>query len=466
LGCPLVGVWAEFLSIIREEVGSRVVETWFKAISFHSWDERQNTVYLEVPNTFVKSWIQKNYVPLFETHLGRLLHVDKPRVAFLGSGEEEKMPAPTLVVPTPTMSVIPARSAYQKEELVHTHGGKRFGHINSSYSFDAFVVGPSNSLAFAAARAITEQPGSLYNPLFVYGSSGLGKTHLLHAIGNGIRMQHKGASILYQTTDRFVNEFIQAIRFNKVTKFQAKYRSVDVLLIDDVQFISNKEQTQEAFFHIFNALHDARKQIVFSGDTFPQDLPGVAERLRSRLSWGLVTDLQMPSLETKVAILKKKASFSHAHLDDDVAHFIASYARSNIRELEGALIRVMAYASLTKQEINFDLAQRVLQRAHEMPEKKEAVHLSGIVKAVCKFYPYTLHELCSKSRNKELTQARHVAMFLMKKLTQQSLRDIGNFLGGRDHSTVMHGLQKIEDEIHTNADLKKTMQQIEREIVS
>lgn len=460
----LAAVWDEFLTIIREEVGSRVVETWFKAICLHSWDEQQKVVYLHVPNAFVKSWVQKNYVPLFQMHLGRLLHVEKPQILFIGVGDAPEKKDDVDLAPSQSVSIIPARTIHTKSQLVHTDGGKRFGHINASYSFDAFVVGPSNSLAFAAAHAVMEQPGILYNPLLVYGSSGLGKTHLLHAIGNGVRMRNRRASILYQTTDRFVNEFIQAIRFNKVPKFKEKYRSVDVLLIDDVQFISNKDQTQEAFFHIFNVLHDARKQIVFSSDTFPQDLAGITERLRSRLSWGLVTDLQMPSLETKVAIVKKKASLSGVDLDDTVAHFIASYARSNIRELEGALIRVMAYGSLTKQDITLELAQRVLQRTHEAHEVVHAVNFSAIVKNVCKFYSYTVQELRSKSRNKELTQARHVAMFLMKKLTQQSLRDIGHFFGGRDHSTVMHGLQKISHDLETNSDLQQKVRLIEREI--
>ena len=214
-----IAVWNEFLSIIREEVGSRVVETWFKAISLHSWDDAQNVVYLQVPNAFVKSWVQKKYLPLFQVHLGRLLHAENPRVAFVDADTSEQVTSKKGVIKE-KISIVPARAARSKSEVVHVPGGKRFGYINGSYSFDAFVVGQSNSLAFAAARAITEQPGILYNPLFIYGSSGLGKTHLLHAIGNGVRMRHRNASILYQTTDRFVNEFIQAIRFNKVQNFQ------------------------------------------------------------------------------------------------------------------------------------------------------------------------------------------------------------------------------------------------------
>ena len=324
-------------------------------------------------------------------------------------------------------------------------------------------MGPSNSLAYAASRAVTEQPGLRYNPLFIYGKSGLGKTHLMYAIGNEIKARYKDASVLYQTADRFVTEFISAIRFNKVHTFQERYHAIDVLLIDDMQFISNKEHTQEAFFHIFNALYESRKQIVFSSDAYPHDIKGIAERLRSRLTSGLVTDIREPSLETKIAILKKKSSMNEEQLADDVAHFIASQGFCNIRELEGALIRVTAFAALTKQQITIDLAQKVLLRVYHNPENN-LVNFKKILKGIEKYSSYTLHDLCFKNRNKELSEARHLAMFLMKKMTGKSLRDIGGFLGGRDHSTVMHGLQKIEEHIKQDAVLQEKVKRLEREI--
>ena len=466
------GIWDEFLKIAREEAGSRVVETWFKAVILEQWDASTNTVHLRAPNAFVRDWIKNNYIPLIQLHVGRLLNVQQPTVIFLNGSSYAKASADvagiTPATKTTTMAaelvLVPVGRAYQKNSLVKAAPRRNFSHVNRAYLFDTFVVGPSNSLAYAAAHAVTEKPGQLYNPLFIYGSSGLGKTHLLHAIGNEIKANDKDACVLYQTADRFVNEFINAIRFDKIHKFQKKYKSVDVLLVDDIQFISNKEQTQEAFFHIFNLLYDAHKQIVFSSDVVPQDIKGIAERLRSRLACGLVADMYAPPLETKIAILKKKAELSGEMLDDAVAHFIASCVDSNIRELEGALIRVMAFASLTKQELSLDLAQKVLVRFGVQEQRQ--IDFSRVVKCLSKHYAYDLLALRSKNRNKELAFVRQVAMFLMRKLTEKSLRDIGVFLGGRDHSTVMHALDKMERYLENNPEFQVKLKRIEKEIKS
>ncbi len=467
------GIWLEFLTIVREEVGSRVVETWFKAIVFERWDAAQNSAHLVAPNAFVRDWVQKNYIPLMQMHLGRLLHVEKPRIFIEISGApvvQSESCEPLLSrtderkrFPSRGVSVIPATVATAKNGLIIVDRPK-YGHINKGYQFENFIVGPHNSLAYAAAYAVTEQPGQRYNPLFIYGKSGLGKTHLMHAIGNEIKTRYKDISVLYQPADRFVSEFISAIRFNKVHKFQEKYHAVDMLLIDDLQFISNKEHTQEAFFHIFNALYESRKQIIFSSDVFPQDIEGIAERLRSRLSAGLVVDIHVPSLETKIAIVKKKASMSDEQLNDEVAQFIALQASNNIRELEGALIRVLAFASLTKQEVTIELARKVLERV-QYSKPQHFIDFERIVACLGKHYPYSLQDLRSKYRSKELSEVRHIAMFLMKKLTDKSLRDIGTFLGGRDHSTVMHGLQKMEEFIQQDQAIQVKIQLIEREIV-
>ncbi|MFZ5954556.1 MAG: chromosomal replication initiator protein DnaA [Candidatus Dependentiae bacterium] len=448
-------VWSEFLILAKDEVGSRVVETWFRAVTLKRWDAYQKLVYLQAPNQFIKGWIQSHYMNLLETHLRRLLYVDDLKIVFDDIQRPESelpkiVPAQVIVAQTqpPSLSI-------PKKEVT----GIR------SYTFDTFVVGPNNSLAYAAAQAVAEKPGEIYNPLFVYGDSGLGKTHLLHAIGNEIKEKNKRYSVLYQTADRFVNEFINAIRFDKVHNFQAKYKAVDVLLIDDIQFISNKEQTQEAFFHIFNALYDAQKQIIFSSDTFPQDMKGLAERLKYRLAWGLVVDMHMPTLETKIAIIKKKAEMSHnEQLDDEVAHFIASRAVSNVRELEGSLIRVMAFASLTQQAVTLDLAKKVL--AHTTVQKTMPVGFDNVIKCVHKYYHYNLEDLRSKQRNKELSFARQIAMFLMKKVTDKSLRDIGMFLGGRDHSTVMHALDKIAQQAQQQQHFHNQLKQMEEEILN
>lgn len=451
-------IWQEFLTIAKEEVGSRVVETWFKAVSFHRWDPVEKVVYLQTANSFVQDWLRGNYILLIEHHLKRLLNVDELKVILSTASPAPKTELVSNEV-SPKNEPVPIKPAHKVLPSTDIH--RRRG--NRLYVFDSFVVGPNNSLAYAAAHAVAEKPGLMYNPLFIYGGSGLGKTHLLHAIGNEMKARNKKAVTLYQTADRFVNEFINAIRFDKIHHFQAKYKNVDALLIDDIQFISNKEQTQEAFFHIFNTLYDAEKQIVFSSDLFPHDISGIAERLKYRLSWGLVVDMHVPTLETKIAILKKKAEINHEILPDDVAHFIASRVVSNVRELEGSLIRVMAFAALTKQAITLEVARRVLIRENEV--KKNEVGLERVVECVHKHYCYDLNALRSKNRNKELSFARHLAMFLMKKVTDKSLRDIGVFLGGRDHSTVMHALEKVESHRQTNSDFRHKLQRLEEEIV-
>lgn len=460
-------IWSSFLHIVRDEVGSRVVETWFKAVSLHQWDSVNKCVYLQAPNAFVKNWIQNNYLDLIKVHLGRLLHVEKPDVIFIDDANKGSVLPEEMIIPAQSVQLVPTNNKktphfVTKNALIKAtslHGG---GHINSAYTFDTFVVGPTNSLAYAAAHAVTEKPGNLYNPLFVYGGSGLGKTHLLHAIGNAIKERQPQLTILYQTADRFVNEFISAIRFDKIHKFQEKYHLVDVLLIDDIQFIANKEQTQEAFFHIFNTLYESHKQIVFSSDVTPHTMQGMAERLRSRLAWGLVTDIHAPHLETKIAILKKKAQVSQHELCDEVAYFIAERVTSNIRELEGALIRVMAFASLTGQPITLDVVRKVLRSEEKIATP---VDFERIIRILNRYYPYDLSALCSKDRNKDLAFTRHVTMFLMKKLTDKSLRDIGHFLGGRNHATVVHAINKVEERRKTDVDFQYRINTIESEII-
>lgn len=448
----ITNVWEEFLDIIRQEVGSRVVETWFKAVSLQVWDADQKVVYLQAPNMFVQNWIASKYMSLIQAHLARLLHVNELKVSFLDQKEE----------PAALPHYIPVVASKGSTELVPSKAATNY--INKQYVFENFVVGPSNSLAYAAAQAVAEKPGGIYNPLFIYGDSGLGKTHLLYAIGNSVKKYNSNASILYQTADRFVNEFISAIRFDKVHKFKAKYQNIDVLLIDDIQFISNKEQTQEAFFHIFNTLHEAHKQIVFSSDLVPQDLKGIAARLRSRMAWGLVTDIHTPKIETKIAILKKKAQVNNEVLTDEVAQFIADAVDSNIRELEGALVRVMAFSALTKQQITLELVQKVLVRKQE--EHKKPIDFTMIVNIIAKHFNYTLHDLQSKNRNKGLAQVRHIVIFLMKKFTNKSLRDIGLFLGGRDHSTIVHAYNKIEQTIAYDEHFAQKVRLLERDIMS
>ncbi len=462
----LVELWQDFLKIVREEAGSRVVETWLKAVSLNQWDPETSTVYVEAPNVFVKEWIQSKYTALFQLHIGRLLNVETPKIIFL-SKADIKFSSPPSSLTAPVYEIIPAKKSFvaeqKKQHFIEKKTPVMQGKLNPTYRFDTFVEGPSNSLAYAAARAVADDPGKLYNPLFIYGGSGLGKTHLMHAIGNILQEKNEKTQVLYQTADRFVNEFINAIRFNKYHNFQQKYRELDVLLIDDVQFISNKEQTQEAFFHIFNALHDSHKQIVFSSDVFPRHIQGLAERLRSRLEWGLVTDIHKPPLETKIAILKKKAAAHGQTISDEIAEYIAQHSNSNVRELEGSLIRILAFASLTHQEITLEIAQKVLA-GQQIEKKTDLIDFNKITLYVCKHYSYKLADLRSQNRAKELSLVRQIAMYLMKKMTNKSLREIGVFLGRKDHSTVIHALAKVHQSVQTDAVLRSTIKALEDDI--
>lgn len=446
-------IWSDFLSIAQHEVGVRVVETWLKAIELIRWDARQQVVYLRAPNAFVKDWVSTHYMMLFYTHLTRLLGVNNVSVVFVDSQ------------PGTEAAIIPARLVPTEQDLTATSLVRHSPQIHATYQFNTFVVGPSNSLSYAAALAVTEKPGLVYNPLFVYGSSGLGKTHLLHAIGNEIRHRFKKLVVLYQPADRFVNEFIHAIRFNKIDVFKDKYKKIDVLLIDDIQFMAHKDQTQEAFFHIFNALYESSKQIVCSSDLYPRDLQGIAQRLRSRLEWGLVTDVQTPTIEEKIAIVKRKAVLSGQEITDEVAEFLAQQAPHNIRELEGALIRVCAFASLTQQSLTLELVRKVLVRPI-LTNEKRTITLEAVAGVVAKQYGYTLADLRSSSRNRDIALSRHVAMYLMKRVTDKSLQEIGAFLRRSDHTTVAHAIVKVQHLVLNNEPLNALLCKMEQQIRS
>jgi chromosomal replication initiator protein len=314
--------------------------------------------------------------------------------------------------------------------------------LGARYSFDTFIVGPSNQFAHAACRAVAESPSRSYNPLFIYGGVGLGKTHLMHAIGHYVQT-NSNLKLTYISSERFMNEMINALRYDRVLEFRERYRSVDVLLVDDVQFLSGKEGTQTEFFHTFNALYDAQKQIVISSDCPPHEITSLEERLRSRFEWGLIADIQPPDIETKVAILKKKAEAEGIPLPDNVAIYIAGKIKSNIRELEGSLIRLIAYASLTGREISLPLAQDVLRNVLKNDDK--AITIEIIQKFVSEYYQLKLGELKSRNNSKSVAMPRQIAMYLCKHLTPASLPEIGKSFGGKHHSTVIHSIRKIEE---------------------
>jgi len=459
-------VWDDFLKIARQEIGVRAVETWIKAVALYRYDASTFRVYIKAPNAFVKDWMQTHYSNLFTTHLPRLLNIPEVYVIFtLGSLEEEP------VILEQKSKIIPARSSDLQEPKntaldkpkIRPAQSLEGSHLNPSYTFSTFVVGQNNSFAYAAALAVVDKLGKLYNPLLFYGGSGLGKTHLLHAIGNEIMQKHPSRIVLYQTSDRFINEFINAIRFDKIHKFQAKYRAVDVLLIDDIQFMANKEQTQEAFFHIFNALYDEHKQIVFSSDVLPRHLGGLVDRLKSRLEWGLIADVQAPLLETKIAILKRKAELQGEELSDEAAAFIAQRFTTNVRELEGALIRVLAYASLTGQVVTIDIARQVLGDAL-VQTSGARVEFQGVIKQVEKHYAYGITDLRSKNRSKDISLARQVAMYFMKKKTNKSLREIGDYLDRKDHTTITHAIARINQMRQEDKDFDAKLILIDQEL--
>ena len=315
--------------------------------------------------------------------------------------------------------------------------------LSPRYSFDAFIVGASNQFAHAACRAVAEAPSRSYNPLFLYGGVGLGKTHLMHAIGHYVLTHSPGLKLTYISAERFMNEVINAIRYDRILEFRERYRGVDVLLVDDIQFIVGKERTQTEFFHTFNALHDAQKQIVISSDQPPHQITELEERLRSRFEWGLIADIQSPDLETKIAILKRKAEAEGVPLPDDVALFIAGRIKSNIRELEGSLIRLLAYASLTGREISMALAQETLRDV--LRHDQRAVTIDAIQKFVADYYKLKINDLKSRNNSKSIAKPRQVAMYLCKSLTSASLPEIGKSFGGKHHSTVIHSIRKVEE---------------------
>ncbi|MGZ6254624.1 MAG: chromosomal replication initiator protein DnaA [Candidatus Chromulinivorax sp.] len=470
-------IWQNFLKIAESELGVRPVETWIKAVSFYRYDQAMHKVYLKAPNNFVKNWVQTHYYALFENNLKRLLQIDFISIQFFVGDEVsqsvvvnndlQEQTENTVVLPRVQSSLVkknkPAQSQYTPAKKIHTD--QMLNRLNSLYTFDSFVVGPNNSFAHAAARAVTDKLGQLYNPLLLYGGSGLGKTHLLHSIGNEVLASNKDAIVLYQTTDRFINEFINAIRFNQMQIFTAKYKQIDVLLIDDIQFMANKEQTQEAFFHIFNSLYDMKKQIVLSCDVLPRDLGGLADRLKSRLEWGLVADLQVPHLETKIAILKRKAFAQNEILSDEAANLIARRAISNVRELEGSLIRVLAFASLTNQAVTVDLISKVL--GQEQPSSHSVIiEFDAVTKVIQKHYFYGLTELRSKNRTKDISLARQITMYLMKQVTNKSLREIGEFLNRKDHTTIAHAIARIDELRKIDADLDSRLLNLEKELSS
>jgi len=429
--------WNDILGRIETKVNRYSFYTWFKPTVCVADDGRTLTV--KVPNPLFRDWLTKHYSAVLDEALSE---VGRPE-AEISFVADDTVPMP--IAAAPMLPEFEPETPQDEDAAAVSPAG-----LSPRYSFDTFIVGPSNQFAHAACRAVAEAPSRSYNPLYIYGGVGLGKTHLMHAIGHYMLTHTPSAKLTYISSERFMNEMINAVRYDRILDFRDRYRSVDILLVDDVQFMAGKEGTQTEFFHTFNALYDAQKQIVISSDCSPREIPALEERLRSRFEWGLIADIQPPDLETKIAILKRKAESEGVSLPDNVAIYIASKIKSNIRELEGSLIRLLAYASLTGKDISLPLAQDVLRNILVQDEK--AVSIEGIQKFVADYYQLKVADLKSRNNAKSISMPRQIGMYLCKILTNASLPEIGRSFGGKHHSTVIHSIKKIEELRKTDGD--------------
>jgi chromosomal replication initiator protein len=432
----LDSLWTRILDALREKLPAPIVESWIQPCRLVGLEGDHLTV--AAPNAFSRDWLAQHYLDALTTGARDVVGGD-PKLSFVV--DDSLDPVASAARPTPAA---PTRAGARTPEG-----------LNPRYTFDSFVVGSSNQFAQAASQAVAELPSRAYNPLFIYGGVGLGKTHLLHAVGHQAFRLFPGMSVVYLSSERFTNELINAIRYDRTAEFRTRYRTIDLLLIDDIQFISGKERTQEEFFHTFNDLYESRKQIIVSSDCSPKDIPEIEERLRSRFEWGLIADIQPPDFETRVAILKKKAALERVVLTDDVAYLIASRIRSNIRELEGSLTRMIAFCALTGREMGVDLAQEVLGEL--WGEEEKIITIEQIQKKVADFFGVSVSDLKAKSRTKGVALPRQIAMYLARQLTHSSLAEVGRSFGGKDHTTVLHAVEKIQTLLGEDVKLKKSV---------
>ncbi|PLX97696.1 MAG: chromosomal replication initiator protein DnaA [Desulfuromonas sp.] len=433
-------IWNKTLDKLELSLNPQHFATWIKPIELV--DIKADTVKLQVPNRFFLDWIRENYFQMIRETLSTIgsveynlefnISANSSENNIKNSNKEEQ--------PVPAKKFSPPLNRNQSIN------------INPKYTFDEFVTGSSNQFAYAAAMAVANNPATTYNPLFVYGGVGLGKTHLVNAIGNEILKNDPQMSICYYTSEKFMNELINSLRYNKMDEFRNKFRTMDVLMIDDIQFIAGKERTQEEFFHTFNSLYESHKQIVVTSDKFPKEIPGLEERLRSRFEWGLIADIQAPDVETKQAILKVKAENNGIDLPEDVALFLANSASNNVRDLEGYLVRIGAYASLTSTSISLEMAKDILKDI--LVEKNRKISTEQIQKAVAAHFGIKNSDLKSAKRHKALVMARQIAMYLTRQLTPLSYPDIGEQFGGKDHSTIIHAIKKIDKQLENDMQLK------------
>ena len=441
-------LWESILERIQKQVNSQSFETWFRPTRLIRFENE--TLYIQGPNQFFTDWLSEHHMPRILSASEEVLGL-RPTVELVireGNGEGLK----SRPVRKPHLSFF---TRYTQPRARAADGLT----LNANYSFAEFVVGNNNRMAHAASLAVAEKLGKTYNPLFIYGGVGLGKTHLAQAIAHFVLEEHKRARVFYASSEIFMNELIASIRKGKTLEFKDKYRSVDLLIIDDIQFLGGKESTQEEFFHTFNALHNANKQIVVTSDRPPKEIHGLEERLTSRFEWGLITDIQIPDLETRLAILKKKTEKDGLVIPDDVLFLIAQNIRSNIRELEGSLIRLLAFSGLTGSDINITLAEEVLRDF--IKERPKRPGIPEIQKAVCERYSLSLEQMKSEKRTSQIVLPRQVAIYLSRELTEKSLVEIGKNFGGRDHTTILHAVRKIGKLIKEDSEFKATISELE-----
>jgi chromosomal replication initiator protein len=465
---PKTDVWDAVLAFVEQRLNKHIFETWFRAITFDSLDESSRTISL-CAGQVTKDWVTLYYSTLIEQALASLELSDYKLEWTI---DKTETPEHRFAVPTGAEAdaEIALGAAAGADAVAPRPPGKAQSatfvdiepveySLNPKYTFEKFVVGTSNQFAHAAALGAADAPGTTYNPLFIYGGVGLGKTHLMHAIGHSIKQRNRHMRVSYITSEKFMNELINAIRYDKTQTFREKYRSIDVLLMDDVQFMAGKERTQEEFFHTFNTLHNDQKQIVITSDCQPREIPTLQERLHSRFEWGLIADIEPPDLETKVAILKRKADLDGIELTDDIAIYIAHKIKSNVRELEGSLVRLVAIASIRGMPISKMLAQDALKNVIDS-ERPEGLTMERIAKTVASHYKLTLEEIKSKNNSRAVAVPRQVAMYLCKRLTKHSYPEIGREFGGKHHTTVMHSFEKIDGLLKEDRVFHKTVSEL------
>ena len=447
-------LWDDTLTHLELNLSPQHFSTWIKPLKLVKIE--QDMVYLEVPNRFVLDWVKENYSKLIQKILSDLSAVtyrlqfsidtkSRDTLQNKTTGKEREKPV-----------------AIKEKTNISNHSADI--NLNRKYTFDEFVAGSSNQFAYAAAMAVANNPATTYNPLFIYGGVGLGKTHLVNAIGNAILKKSPQTRICYYTSEKFMNELINSLRYNRMDDFRNKFRSMDVILIDDIQFIAGKERTQEEFFHTFNALYESHKQIIVTSDKFPKDIPGLEERLRSRFEWGLIADIQPPDVETKLAILKMKAEQNSIKLPEDVALFLANSICNNIRELEGYLVRIGAYASLTAVPVSLQMTRDVLKDI--LVERNKELSVEEIIKKVSIHFNMKISDIKSAKRLKAVVLPRQIAMYLCRQLTSSSYPEIGDRFGGKDHSTIIHAIRKIEKLMTEDFQLRSTIENLRKELTN